>query len=644
MAAKNTLHLTMSDTAAYDDDGRPRRTGTVWTGVAHIITAVIGSGVLSLAWSTAQLGWIGGPIALLSFAVGIYVSSCLLADCYRSPVTGKRNYSYIDAVKANLGTKRTWVAAFLQFLALYGTGIAYTITTATSISAILKSNCYHKKGHEAPCKYGVSSCMIIYGVLEIVMSFIPDLHNMAWVSVVAAIMSFSYSFIGLGLGIATVIRTLWSAVAHIIAGVIGSGVLSLAWSTSQLGWIGGPLALLCFAIISYISSCILADCYRSPDSVTGKRNHSYMDAVKANLGTNRTRIAGFLQFLALYGTCIAYVITTATSLSAIMKSNCYHKRGHKAPCSYGGSMYMVMFGAVQIVMSFIPDLHNMAWVSVVAAIMSFSYSFIGLGLGIATVIKNGRIMGSLRGIPTEKTVDKMWLIFQGIADISFSYPYPMIFLEIQDTLGSPPPENQTMKKATMVGILITTFFYLCCGCSGYAAFGNNTPGNLLTGFGFYEPYWLVDFANACIILHLVGGYQIYSQPIYGTAEKCFSRRFSNSGFVNDFHKLKLPLLPCLQINLFRICFRTVFVISTTAIAILFPYFNQVLGVLGAINFWPLAIFFPIEMYIVQKNIAAWSSKWIVLRTFSVACFLVNVIGLVGSLEGIIRAKLSHLNY
>ncbi|CAJ1960248.1 unnamed protein product [Sphenostylis stenocarpa] len=54
---------------------------------------------------------------------------------------------------------------------------------------------------------------------------------------------------------------------------------------------------------------------------------------------------------------------------------------------------------------------------------------------------------------------------------------------------------------------MTTFFYLFCGCFGYGAFGNATPGNLLTGFGFYEPYWLVAFGNACIILYLVGAYQ-----------------------------------------------------------------------------------------------------------------------------------------
>ncbi|KAL5077291.1 hypothetical protein RYX36_016275 [Vicia faba] len=430
-----------------------------------------------------------------------------------------------------------------------------------------------------------------------------------------------------------------SAVAHIITAVIGSGVLSLAWSISQLGWIGGPIALLSCATATYISSNILSDCYRSPDPVTGKRNYSYIDAVRVNLGTKRTYVAGFLQLLSLYVTSVAYVITTATSLRAIMRSNCYHKEGHDAPCSYGGNLYMVLFGLVQIVMSFIPDLHNMTWLSVIAAIMSFSYSFIGLGLGISTVIKNGRIMGSLTGVQTVNVAGKIWLIFQAIGDISFSYPYPMLLLEIQDTLESPPSENKTMKKASVISIAITTFFYLCCGCFGYAAFGDAAPGNLLTGFGFYEPFWLIDIANVCIIIHLVGGYQIFSQPIYSAADRWCSKKYPNSDFVNDFQKVKLPLLPAFEINLFRFCFRTTYVISTTGLAILFPYFNQILGVLGGINFWPLAIYFPVEMYFVQMKIGAWTKKWILLRIFSFACFLVTMMGFIGSFEGIIREKL-----
>ena len=70
-----------------------------------MITAVLGSGVLSLAWASAQLGWVTGPIVLLLFALVTYYTSCLLDSCYRSgdPVTGRRNYTYMDAVETYLG-------------------------------------------------------------------------------------------------------------------------------------------------------------------------------------------------------------------------------------------------------------------------------------------------------------------------------------------------------------------------------------------------------------------------------------------------------------------------------------------------------------------------------------------------------------
>lgn len=70
-----------------------------------------------------------------------------------------------------------------------------------------------------------------------------------------------------------------------------------------------------------------------------------------------------------------------------------------------------------------------------------------------------------------------------------------------------------MKKATFAGISVSTMFYTLCGLLGYAAFGNKAPGNFLTGFGFYEPFWLVDIANVCIVVHLFGAYQVTSNII-----------------------------------------------------------------------------------------------------------------------------------
>ncbi|KAL5737274.1 hypothetical protein ACOSP7_030035 [Xanthoceras sorbifolium] len=433
----------------------------------------------------------------------------------------------------------------------------------------------------------------------------------------------------------------WTAVAHIITGVIGSGVLSLAWSVAQLGWIAGPLAMLFFASITLASTFLLCNCYRTPDPEHGPdRNRSYLEAVDMSLGEKNAWVCGLILQISLFGIGIAYTITAAISMRAIQKSNCYHDEGHQAACEYSDTHYMLIFGAVQIVLSQAPDFHNIQWLSIAAAIMSFAYSLTGFGLGVAKVIENGYVKGSISGIRTYSAVEKMWLVSQALGDIAFAYPYSLVLIEIQDTLKSPPPENQTMKKASTISITVTTIFYLLCGGFGYAAFGDDTPGNLLTGFGFYEPYWLIDFANACIVAHLVGGYQVYSQPLFGNVERWISDKYPHIGFINDEFSLKLPLTPPFRLNLLRLCFRTVYVVCTTAIAMIFPYFNQVIGVIGAINFWPLTIYFPVEMYLKQRNVESWTAKWAMLRIFTYGCLLVTVFALVGSMEGLISAKLS----
>ncbi|TKY57447.1 amino acid permease 7 [Spatholobus suberectus] len=108
---------------------------------------------------------------------------------------------------------------------------------------------------------------------------------------------------------------LWWAVAHIITGVIGAGVLSLAWSVAQLGWIAGPLITIFFAGTTYVSANLLCDCYRFPHPEYGNiRCPSYVDAVKLYLGEMRQMVCGVLVHVSLYGTTTAYIITSASSI------------------------------------------------------------------------------------------------------------------------------------------------------------------------------------------------------------------------------------------------------------------------------------------------------------------------------------------
>lgn len=134
--------------------------------------------------------------------------------------------------------------------------------------------------------------------------------------------------------------------------VIGSGVLALAWSVAQLGWVAGPLALAGFACVTYYTSTLLANAYRAPHPVTGARNRTYMDAVRSYLSTPsflpalsrhsshaRTTVStliififlciipknnragprevfmcGIAQYVNLWGTMVGYTITATISM------------------------------------------------------------------------------------------------------------------------------------------------------------------------------------------------------------------------------------------------------------------------------------------------------------------------------------------
>uniref|UniRef100_A0A7C9DV60 Amino acid transporter transmembrane domain-containing protein n=1 Tax=Opuntia streptacantha TaxID=393608 RepID=A0A7C9DV60_OPUST len=427
--------------------------------------------------------------------------------------------------------------------------------------------------------------------------------------------------------------TVWTASAHIITAVIGSGVLSLAWAIAQLGWIAGPTAMFLFSFVIYYTSTLLADCYRSGDPIAGKRNYTYMDAVRSNLGGAKVKVCGLIQYVNLFGVAIGYTIAASISMMAIKRSNCFHDSGGKNPCHMSSNPYMIAFGVAEILFSQIPDFDQIWWLSIVAAVMSFTYSSIGLGLGIAQVAANKAFKGSFTGISIGAVTEtqKIWRSFQALGDIAFAYSYSIILIEIQDTLKSPPSESKTMKKASSISIAVTTLFYMLCGCMGYAAFGDLAPGNLLTGFGFYNPFWLLDIANAAIVIHLVGAYQVYCQPLFAFIEKWAAQKWPESDFITKEIMIKAPGLSAYNLNFFRLVWRTAFVITTTVISMLLPFFNDVVGLLGAFGFWPLTVYFPVEMYIAQKKIPKWSTKWLSLQMLSMA----SIAAAAGSIAGVV---------
>nr|GMC78483.1 amino acid permease 6-like [Ipomoea batatas] len=333
---------------------------------------------------------------------------------------------------------------------------------------------------------------------------------------------------------------------------------------------------------------------------------------------------GLAQYATLIGLGIGYVITTALSIGAIERTNCYHKYGHDWPnCSPSTRNYIIEFGAVQMILSQVSNFHKLSFISMVAAIMSFTYSIIGIALSAVRIAGGTPVTTSVTGVPIDNNtsaVDKMWKTFSALGNIAIAFAFSIV-----DTLKASPRENRVMKQATFVGIMVSSFFYTLCGIVGYAAFGVDAPGNLLTDdHGFFEPYWLVDFANACKA--------VFTQPVFAFVERWSRRRWPESRFITA----EYNILGFWEFSFFRLLWRTGYVIFTVIVGFIFPFFNAFVGLLGAISFWPLTIYFPTQMYMTQAKIRRFSFAWFCLQTLSLFCFIVSLLAAAGSVRNLIK--------
>lgn len=128
--------------------------------------------------------------------------------------------------------------------------------------------------------------------------------------------------------------------------------------------------------------------------------------------------------------------------------------------------------------------------------------------------------------------------------------------------------------------------------------------------------------------------QVFVQPIFGFVEKWSKEKWPESQFINGEHGVNVPLCEGITLNFFRMFWRTTYVIITAVLAMLFPFFNDFLGLIGSLSFWPLTVYFPVEMYIKRSNMKSFSFTWIWLKILSWVCLIISIISAVGSIQGL----------
>jgi Transmembrane amino acid transporter protein len=109
------------------------------TAAGHLITAIIGAGVLGLPSSLAWLGWIGGIIALVFFYAVSLWAAIMLTEVYC--VNGRRHTRYKFAVYWILGPKHSFILSLAQHANFVLTTIGYQIAGADSMRCAALPRC-----------------------------------------------------------------------------------------------------------------------------------------------------------------------------------------------------------------------------------------------------------------------------------------------------------------------------------------------------------------------------------------------------------------------------------------------------------------------------------------------------------------------
>ncbi|XP_058726841.1 amino acid permease 3-like [Vicia villosa] len=353
---------------------------------------------------------------------------------------------------------------------------------------------------------------------------------------------------------------------------------------------------------------------------------SYNDAVKEHLGGTKLKLYNVLKHANGFGASIGMIFTSTTTIRLIARYNCLLRMeaNENEACHMDVMFYMVIFCFIEILLSQIPDFEMRWYFSIFGASMSFTYSVIALFFGVKTIVENKVIKGNLTGtnLPMPQ---KLWTIFTAVGNIAFGYSYFLLPLEFKEKIALPWSYSKTVNIAALICVIVASVFYILTGSIGYAAFGDNSPANLLTefDFSFDRHSWLLNVANFAIIVHLAGSYQVFSDPIYLFVEGIAIRKFPSSDFINKEIQIH-DRFTLIKINLFRLVWRSSFVVITMIISVFLPFLDGIIGLIGAFGFFPLTVYFPMEVYLAHNRISEWNKKRISLCIISVTCLIVSI--------------------
>ncbi|RYR01055.1 hypothetical protein Ahy_B06g079909 isoform D [Arachis hypogaea] len=281
----------------------------------------------------------------------------------------------------------------------------------------------------------------------------------------------------------------WYSAFHNLTAMVGAGVLSLPG-------LGITVMILSWVITLYTLWQMVEMHEMVPG---GKRLDRYHELGQEAFGEKLGLwIVVPQQLLVEVGTCIVYMVTGGKSIKKVHETFCPECTPIKT------SYWIMVFASVNFVLAQLPNFNSISAISLGAAVMSLTYSFIAWGASI----KKGITPDVSYNVKMKSTSDGVLNFFSALGDVAFAYAGHNVVLEIQATMPSTAekPSKVPMWKGCIWAYIGVAICYFPVAFVGYYMFGNMVDDNIL--ITLEHPAWLIAIANLFVVIHVVGGYQL----------------------------------------------------------------------------------------------------------------------------------------
>lgn len=372
----------------------------------------------------------------------------------------------------------------------------------------------------------------------------------------------------------------YSAFHNLNAG-IGFQALLLPVAFTYLGWGWGIVTLSLAYVWQLYTSWLLVGLH---ESVSGKRYNRYIELAQAAFGE---RLGVWLALFPV----INLSAGTATGLISVgggaLKLFYDTTLESTAPDVFTTVEWFVVFVVLSAILSIIPNLNSMAWVSFMGGVMAIAYCTLLWTLSIS--VPRPRGLSYHVGEPTI-SLDTIFSILNAVGIVAFAFRGHNMIPEIQATMPSTVqrPAHVPMWRGLITANVMVALCYFPLAIGGYWAYGNKMlPGGLLnTIYSLHRKEissTALGLTYLLVALNSVSSFQIYSMPVYDSLEASYTSR---------------KMRPCPR--KVRLGFRLFFVMFNLFAAVAFPFVSNFAGVLGGISSIPLTFGYPCFMWLSIK--------------------------------------------